>query len=104
MALFDDAISVLSPGATIAVGAVSASVAIPVCASGVLPRFIRLAATAPCYARIGNGAGTTAAAGDLMVQPADNVILKVPQTGITHVAAIQVAGAGVLQISPLEDL
>jgi hypothetical protein len=43
---------------------------------------------------------TAAAAGDLLVIPGDAVVVRA--TGYDHVAAIQVTGAGVLQVQPLE--
>lgn len=44
---------------------------------------------------------TAAAAGDMLIQPGDSVI--VDAIGYDHVAAIQVSGAGVLQVSPIEN-
>jgi len=44
---------------------------------------------------------TAAAAGDLLVQPGDAII--VDAVGYDQVAAIQVTGAGILQIQPLEN-
>ena len=49
----------------------------------------------------GDLSGVTAAAGDLLVQPADSVVIKTH--GLGYIAALQVANGGVLQISPLED-
>lgn len=96
----DDAISVVKTGAIIAFTGTSANVAIPTDSSGTAPKYIRVAANAACYVKIGP-AGVTAAAGDLLVQPADAVILKVHNQA--YVAAIQVSAAGTVQISPLED-
>jgi hypothetical protein len=44
---------------------------------------------------------TAAAAGALLITP--NEALIVDATGCSHVAAIQVSGAGVLQVQPLEE-
>jgi len=96
-----DFLTVNSPGVIIAFNATSASVAIPNSSSN-LPRFVRLVATVPCFVRLGVGAGTTAVPGDLMIQPADAVVLRVIG-GPTYIAAIQVSTGGVLQISPLDD-
>jgi len=96
----DEAISVVKTGATIAFNATSANVAIPTDSSGASPKYVRLSATANCYAKIGPS-GVTAAAGDLLVQPAESVVLKVQH--LTHIAALQVSAGGTLQISPLED-
>lgn len=95
-------LTVLAGGATITTGAASASTPIPVASDGNRPRFIRVAARNECYVRLGTS-GVTAAATDLLVQPADSAILHVPN-GITHVAAIQGTAAGVLSISPLENI
>lgn len=48
-------------------------------------------------------AGLVAAAGDLLIQPAESVVMQLPH-GITKVAAIQVTGAGVLNICALENM
>lgn len=96
----DDAISVVKKGAIIAFTGTSANVAIPTDSSGTNPKYVRVASTAACYVKIGP-AGVTAAAGDLLVQPADAVILKVHNQA--YIAAIQVSAAGTMQISPIED-
>lgn len=92
--------TVVTRGATLATGAASASVPIPT-SSGQVPQYVRLASTGACYVSITNGAGT-AAAGDLLIQPGDS-IPRIRTKGLTHINAIQVSAAGVLQISPLED-
>ena len=98
--MLDDAISVTKMGSVISFNATSASVAVPTDSAGSTPKYLRLAATQACYARLG-GSGVTAAAGDLLVQPADSVVIKTH--GLGYIAALQVANGGVLQISPLED-
>ena len=72
----DDAISVVKTGSTIAFTGTSANVAMPKDSSGTTPKYIRLASTAACYVKIG-ASGVSAVAGDLLVQPADSVVLKV---------------------------
>jgi len=96
----EDAIAVVKTGNIISFGAASANVAVPTDSSGTLPKYIRIAANAACYVKIGPS-GVTAAAGDVLVQPADAVILKVMNQAF--IAAIQVSAAGTVQISPLED-
>jgi hypothetical protein len=98
----NNAITVTKTGVTQASGAASAGGALPTMSSGEIPRKIRIAASAAACVRIGVGA-QTAVATDLQVQPGDAVILNVPQ-GYTNFAVIQVAAAGVVQISPLEDM
>ena len=95
----ETAVSIVKTGSIISFGAASASVAIPTESAGGAPKYIRVVATAPCYVKIGNS-GVTAAAGDVLVQPADAVVMKTLRQ--THIAAIQVSGAGIVQISPME--
>lgn len=92
---------ITSAGAQIATGAASARVPLPVDSAGNVPRYIRLSATAAACIRIGVST-VTAANTDTQVQPGDSLILAIP-SGMTHIAAIQQAAAGVLQISPLEN-
>ncbi len=95
-----DAITVVKTGTTISFGAASVNTTIPTTSASTPARYIRLAATQACYVRVGNGA-QTAVAGDLLVQPADSVILAV--RNCNNIAALQVTTGGVLQISPLDD-
>lgn len=96
------AITVTTTGAIIAFGAASTNVALPNASDGKAPRLVRLAATAACYVKLGTSAGVTAAAGDLLVQPADTVVIRA--IGFTHIAALQVTADGTLQISPVENV
>lgn len=93
---------ITSAGAQIVTGAASARVAIPVDSAGNVPRYIRLSATAAACVRIGIST-ITAANTDTQVQPGDSLILAIP-SGMTHIAAIQQSAAGVLQVSPLENV
>ena len=95
-------VTVTATGKSQASGAASAGQALPVMSSGESPRYIRVAATAPACFRLGIGGVPTAVATDLQVQPGDAVILSV--NGATHFACIQVASAGVVQVSPLENM
>lgn len=99
---FEDAVTVIATGVSIATTGTSASATIPVCQSGEYPRYIRVAATAAACVRIGTGAAT-AVTTDMQVQPGDAVILHVP-SGYTKIAAIQVSAAGVVQVSPMENM
>ena len=94
-------ITVVKTGINIATSGTSAGAALPPASSGEIPRYIRVAASAPACFRMGAGA-QTAVVTDLQIQPGDSVILAVPQ-GFTNCAAIQVSAAGVVQVSPLED-
>lgn len=95
-----DALTIVNTGVTIAAGGASSNVALPV-VSGAVPKYCRIAATAAAYVKVGVGAGTAAVAGDMLVQPADAVIVRTH--GLTHVAALQVSGGGIVQISPVEN-
>jgi hypothetical protein len=95
-------ITVTKTGVQTATSGVSAGGTLPTCSSGEVPRWIRVAATAAACIRIGSGA-QTAVTTDLQVQPGDAVILSVP-SGCTNYAVIQVSAAGVVQISPLENM
>ena len=95
-------ITVTVTGVSITTGAASASATIPNMSSGEKPRFIRIAASAAAYVRVGAGA-QTAVNTDLQVQPGDAVILQIP-SGVVTIAALQVTVAGVVQVSPLENM
>jgi hypothetical protein len=96
-----DYITVTVTGVSITTGAASSGGALPNASSGEVPRYVRIAASVAACVRIGVGA-QTAVATDLLVQPGDAVVLAVPR-GCTHVAAIQLAAAGVVIVSPVED-
>jgi hypothetical protein len=93
---------VAATGAQIATGAASANVNVPLDSAGTKPKYVRLAATAACYVRIGDGA-QTAVNTDMLIQPGDSAILKCPQGTTPNVGALQVAAAGILVITPLEN-
>jgi hypothetical protein len=88
-------------GVSITTGAASSGGALPNASSGEVPRYVRIAASVAACVRMGVGA-QTAVATDLLVQPGDSVVLAVPR-GFTHVAAIQLAAAGIVIVTPLED-
>lgn|ERR1035437_775409 len=100
--MIDDAIAVQATGVNITTSGTSANAAIPNNSSGKPPNYVRLSVTANCFVRIGSGSGTTALATDMLMVPADHAILKV--AGNTYVAAIQQSGAGICNVTPLEDL
>ena len=95
-------ITVTTTGASLATSGTSANVAIPNASDGNKPRFVRVASRNECYVKLGVS-GVTATSNDLLVQPADSVILAVPN-GMTHVAAIQGTSAGVVNIVALENI
>ena len=96
-----DFLTVVKTGVNITTGAASVRVALPTAQSGQIPRFVRIAAINPCHVVLGT-ATTNAVATDTLVQPADAVVLHVPQ-GITHICAIQTSAAGLVNIVALEN-
>lgn len=98
----DDFLSVYATGVNVTTGATSASVAIPNASDGNKPRFVRIAATTESYVKLGP-VGVTATTGDLLVQPADSVVLMVA-ANVTNVAYIQGTSTGKVSIVPLENL
>ena len=94
--------TILATGVTTATSGTSAAVAIPNDSSGNRPNFIRVTASNETFVKMGV-AGVIATANDVLVQPADSVVLQVPK-GITHLAGIQGSGgAGRFNIAPLEN-
>lgn len=94
-------LTVSKPGVTLTTAAGSAATPIPVGGDGNVPRYIRVAATIESYVAIG-ASGVAAAANSLLVQPADAVILAVPN-GVTHIAVIQGTAPGRVNVTPLEN-
>jgi hypothetical protein len=94
------AMQIFKTGTTITTGATSANATIPTTSNGTPAKYIRVAATVAAYVKLGPPT-PVAAAGDILVQPGDSIVLAV--SGATVIAAIQVAAAGLVQVSPLED-
>lgn len=93
-------ICVVKTGVNLATGSASTNTAIPTNSSGKSPVFIRLSCTQACYVKLGPS-GVTATAGDLLLYPAESIIVNT--CGLGYIAGKQVATAGILQISPLEN-
>lgn len=100
--MMDDSVTVTATGTRTASGAASAGTTIPLCSSGEVPRYIIVSATAAAHFRLGAGAQTSVNT-DLMIQPGDARIMSVP-SGYTNYACIQAVAAGVVQVSPLENM
>ena len=94
-------LTVTAPGVNITTSGTSASATIPNDGSGNKPNYVRISATVAAYVRFGK-TSATAAAGDMMVIPADAVVVQVPK-GYDTIAAIQVSSAGIVQVSPLDN-
>lgn len=98
----DDFITVTANGFSATTSGTSASSAIPVASDGNIPRYIRVSSRNECYVKIGVSS-VAATSSNILVQPADSVILHIP-TGITHIAYIQGTAAGQVNVSPLENI
>lgn len=94
-------ISVSASGFSAATGAASARSTIPVDGSGRAPNYIRVAARNECYVRVGDST-VVATTNDVLVQPADSVIMLIPK-GLTHIAYIQGTAAGSVNVIPLDN-
>lgn len=95
------ALQILKTGVSITTSGASAGSLLATDSSGAVATYVRIVATAAAYVRLGTGA-QTAVATDMIVQPGDSIVLAT--AGSTHAAALQVASAGVVQISPVEGL
>ena len=95
-----DTLTIVNTGVTMTTSGTSATAALPT-VSGSVPKYCRFAATAACYVRVGV-AGVAAVPGDVLVQPADAIVLRTHS--LTHFAGIQISGSGQLQVSPVEDM
>ena len=98
---FPQGVCITMVGVSAATGGASARSAIPVTSSGNLPMYVRIAARNECYVKIGDSA-VAATANDILIQPADSVFLQVPK-GLTHIAYIQGTGAGMVNITAVEN-
>lgn len=92
---------VTNTGSNTASAGTSASAALPVGSDGNVARMVRVTATAAAHFRTAVGA-PTAVTTDLLIQPGDAVVLQIPYPH-THYAVIQSTGAGVVQVSPVEQ-
>lgn len=94
------AVTVFATGVTVATGAATARTTIPNTSAGVLPRYIRVAAINESYVRLGD-VTVVATANDMLVQPADSVLMAV--NGATNIAYIQGTAAGKVNVVALEN-
>jgi len=95
------ALTILKTGVNIATSGTSAGAVLATNTVGSVANLVRIAATASAYVRIGTGA-QTAVSTDMMISPGEAIV--VATNGNTHVAALQVTAAGVVQVSPVEGL
>lgn len=95
------ALQIFATGINITTGANSVGATIPLRLDGTVPLFIRITASVAACVRVGLG-DQTAVATDAVVQPGQSLIIATGKC--THIAAIQQAAAGTVQISPCEDI
>ena len=95
------AVTITATGFSAATGAASVRTAIPTTSAGTAPLYIRVSGRNECYVKLGDST-VTSTTNDILVQPADSVILQVPK-GITHIAYIQGTTAGQVNVVPLEN-
>lgn len=98
---FSNGVTIAAVGFSAATGAASANTAIPNDSSGRAPNYIRVSARNECYVKLGTS-GVAATVNDILIQPADSLILQVPK-GITHIGYIQGTAAGQVNVVPLEN-
>lgn len=95
-----EALQVAAGGVNITTSATSAAAALPNNGAGQKARLVRIHATVAATIRLGSS-GLTAVATDMIVDPTGPVIMHT--MGHTHIAALQVAAAGLVNITPLEE-
>lgn len=99
---FEGAVSINANGTTLTSTSVSSSAAIPVDASGNVPRYVRIVATAAAYVKLGIGSAT-ATTSNILVQPSDSILLHIP-SGVTHIAAIRDTADGKVNVCPMDNV
>lgn len=95
-----EALQIFQTGTTQTTSASSARVALPTCANSVKAKYVRVSASAECYVRLGDSS-VVATGNDILVQPADAVILAT--SGATHIAYIQGQSPARVNITPIEN-
>ena len=93
-------ITATKTGFTASTAVASASSLIPLDGGGSVPRYIRVTATGESYVKLG-APGVVATTGDILIQPADSLILTT--NGCTTIAYIQGAVGGKVNITPLDN-
>lgn len=94
-------LAIVTSGANITTGAASARAAIPNDQSGKRAKVIRVTCTVAAYVKPGDST-ITAAAADILLNPEHELLLNV--SGATHLAAIQSASAGVVNMVAVEGV
>lgn len=95
-------LSIQTTGKTKTTGASSANDTLPLDSAGNAPRYVRIAATVESYLKLGKDNTVAATANDILVQPADAVVLAT--NGMTYFAHIQGGTSGKLNVQALENV
>lgn len=95
-----EAKQIQAAGVTISTSGTSASQALPNNGSGTKPNYVRIQVTNYAYIKFGVS-GVTATTSDILMSP--NNCEEFAISGNTHIAAIQQAAAGVVNVTPLEN-
>jgi hypothetical protein len=96
-----EAIQIQASGVTLTTSGTSARNAIPNNASGKAPNYVRIQVTNYAYVKFGDSA-VTATTNDVLLSPNESTEFAI--SGNTHIAVIQQATAGVVNITPLENV
>lgn len=94
-------VSIFAVGKTVTTGAASANTSLPVDSAGNNPRYIRVAATVESYINLG-ASGVTATTNNVLIQPADSLIMAV--SGAGFIAYIQGTSTGKINVTALENM
>lgn len=94
-------LAIVTSGANITTSGTSARVAIPNDQSGKRAKVVRVTCTLAAYVKPGDST-IAAAAADILLNPEHELLLNV--SGATHIAAIQVASAGVVNVVAVEGV
>lgn len=99
--MYDDAKVITVSGVTLTTSGTSASAAIPNNSSGLRPNYVRIQVTNYAFIKFGVS-GAAATANDILISPNEPEVFAI--SGLTHIAAIQQAAAGVINITAMENL
>ena len=92
--------SIVQTGVNVVATTTASTVQIPFDSSAGRPRYIRIASTAAAYVKVGNS-DVVAVAGDLLVQPADSVMLIA--AGCNYISVLALTGTCSVSIAPTDD-
>lgn len=96
-----EAKQIQAAGVSITTSGTSASQTLPNNASSLKPNYVRVQVTAFAYIKFGVS-GVAATTTDILMSPNEPEVFAI--SGNTHIAAIQQAAAGVVNVTPLENV